>query len=469
MGTFPALLNKNAPCKPCVPPPTFIACVAAELSVTHLRAKTQTKFVKRVAKKLTAILACYLAGEVASILSPVAAVGHREMVAPMYHPLLTPVFWARPIYMELLHASSRLRRDTRVETVRPSTGLVKILCSPKMQGVEPINATPHNKGLAHWLGAVCHAQSLYVWVPAHWAPCICTVVKNRTTQFDMKRDHETLVARAWGHEVEQQAQRDGAGIANATVVEGVAYFLRAVDLRPGVEDIPSLVISIRAPWLELPVAEFVNTMQTIYQGVLDGIFCQRPMAAWFSAQCKRIQMTIILPSSSRLDVWQSTLLRHTSCWPFRLPQTMADVRPPSKATFVRLRKRVQSKHILGGLEINWDLIEQHLWMDGPPILSRAELENQLFLLRSGSTTAATYKGHDSEKWRPWTQRRNSLWWGRTNSPPALTLRMSAWILWGCTNHQSYLDWLAHVEQQQVQTGRFKTKKGYWIVKRRLQT
>ena len=191
--------------------------------------------------------------------------------------------------------------------------------------------------------------------------------------------------------MEQQAQRDGAGIANATVVEGVAYFLRAVDLRPGVEDIPSLVISIRAPWLELPVAEFVNTMQTIYQGVLDGIFCQRPIAAWFSAQCKRIQMTIILPSSSSLDVW----LRHTSCWPFRLPQTMADVRPPSKATFVRLRKRVQSKQILGGLEINWDLIEQHLWMDGPPMLSRVDLENQLFLLRSGSTTA----GHDRERWR----------------------------------------------------------------------
>ena len=54
-------------------------------------------------------------------------------------------------------------------------------------------------------------------------------------------------------------------------------------------------------------------------------------------------------------------------------------------------------------------------------------------------------------------------------PAVMTLRMSAWILWGCTNHQSYLDWLAHVEQQQVQTGRFKTKKGYWIVKRRLQT
>ena len=50
------------------------------------------------------------------------------------------------------------------------------------------------------------------WFSHHWAPCICTVVKNRTAEFDRKRDHEALLARAWGHEVEQQAQRDGAGI-----------------------------------------------------------------------------------------------------------------------------------------------------------------------------------------------------------------------------------------------------------------
>ena len=343
--------------------------------------------------------------------------------------------------------------------------LVKILCTPKAQKEGPMNATLHNKGFAHWLGAICHAQSLYVWVPAHWAPCICTIVKNRTAEFDRKRDHEAILARAWGHEVEQQAQRDGAGIANATVVDGVAYFLRAVDLRPGIEDIPSLVISIRAPWLELPVAEFVNSMQTVYQGVLDGIFCQRPIAAWFSAQCKRIQMTIILPSASSIEVWQNTLLRYTSCWPFRLPQNIVSVRPPSKTTFVRLRKRVQAKHILGGLEINWSLIEKHLWMEGPPMLSRADLENQLFLLRSGSTTSATYKGRDRARWGPWTQRRDTLWWSRTYTPPRLALSMSVWILWGNTNHQSYLDWLAQVEQEQIQTGRFKTKKGYWIVKR----
>ena len=63
----------------------IIACVAAELAATHLHSKAQTKFVKRVAKKLTAILACCLAGEVATVLSPVAAIEHREMVARMCH------------------------------------------------------------------------------------------------------------------------------------------------------------------------------------------------------------------------------------------------------------------------------------------------------------------------------------------------------------------------------------------------
>ena len=163
------------------------------------------------------------------------------------------------------------------------------------------------------------------------------------------------------------------------------------------------------------------------------------------------------------------MVGYTSCWPFRLPQTIVSVRPPSKTTFVRLRKRVQAKHILGGLEINWGLIKKHLWMDGPPMLSRADLENQLFLLRSGSTTSATYKGRDRARWGPWTQRRDTLWWGRTYTPPRLAFSMSAWIIWGNTNHQSYLDWLAQVEREQIQTGRFKTKKGYWIVKRSRQT
>ena len=194
-----------------------------------------------------------------------------------------------------------------------------------------------------------------------------------------------------------------------------------------------------------------------------------PIAAWFRAQCKRIQLTIVLPSKLPLADWQTTLLRRTSCWPYRLPQDLPELRPPSKATFIRLRKRGQSKHILGGLVVNWRLIDQHLWTEGSPTLSREELTRRLFLVRTSSTTEAVYRGHDPDKWNLWKQHRRLVWDSQTNMPPQMTLRMSAWILWGRTNYQAYLNWLEFLEHQQTQSGRFKTKKGYWVVKRRPQT
>ena len=114
------------------------------------------------------------------------------------------------------------------------------------------------------------------------------VIKARTSRFDAQRDQELQSARAWCQVPEQQPQRDGAGIGSATVVDGVAFFLRAVDLRPGIQDVPSLMVALRASWLEIPVADFVNSMNTVYQEVLNGIFRQMPIAAWFRAQCKRI-------------------------------------------------------------------------------------------------------------------------------------------------------------------------------------
>ena len=148
------------------------------------------------------------------------------------------------------------------------------------------------------------------------------------------------------------------------------------------------------------------------------------------AQCKRIQLTIVLPSKLPLADWQTTLLRRTSCWPYRLPQNLPELRPPSKATFVRLRKRGQSKHILGGLVVNWKLIDQHLWAEGPPTLSREELTRHLFLFRTSSTTEAVYRGHDPDKWNLWKQHRKLVWDSKTNMPAQMTLRMSAWIFWG---------------------------------------
>ena len=114
--------------------------------------------------------------------------------------------------------------------------------------------------------------------------------------------------------------------------------------------------------------------------------------------CRRLQLTIVLPSAAPLDRWQATLLRRTSCWPVRLPQEVAELHPPSKAIFIRLRQRGQSKHILGGMKINWKFIYQNLWTAGPTVLDREALYKHLFLNRNCSTSDAVYKGPNRSKW-----------------------------------------------------------------------
>ncbi len=170
-------------------------------------------------------------------------------------------------------------------------------------------------------------------------------------------------------------------------------------------------------------------MNAVYQGVLNGVIRQMPIAAWFNAQCKRIQLTIVLPSDD------PSLLRRTSTWPFRLPQEIPALRPPNKSTFIRLRKRGQSKHILGGLQINWELIDQNLWTRGPTVLDRDGLYRQFFLHRNSSTTDGVYKGEDSNRWTA------LLWASQSAQPPRMALGVSSWILWGQTNYQAYQEWL----------------------------
>ena len=404
----------------------IIACVAAELVASHQAPSTQNKFVKRVAKKLTAMLASYLSGEVAAILSPVAAIDHREMVPPLYQPLVTPVYWIRPIYTELLHAASRIKKDTRTEVARPSNGLVKIICSSKALGNEPVNATADNKGIFYWLGSTSYVQALYVWVPAHWATCICAVVKERTMQHDARREQEAQAALAYYGLPPPQPQRQAGGMEQATTIEGVGFFMRGLDPQHRACAIPTLVVSQRAPWLQLPVATFVNSMNTVYEGVLNGIIRQMPIAAWFGAPCKKIQLTIVLPASLPLDQWQDILVRRTSCWPIQLPQEVGELRPPSKETL-------------------------------------------LFLTRNCSMNDEVCKGRDQQRWDQWKYCRSILWFSRHNNPPRMALQITSWIQWGQSDHLAYVERLRKQEQQQTQAGRFKTRKGYWQVKRRNQT
>ena len=49
----------------------------------------------------------------------------------------------------------------------------------------------------------------------------------------------------------------------ATVVDTMAYFIRGLDAQAPAREAPILVTSQRAPWLDLPLQAFLNTMTTI--------------------------------------------------------------------------------------------------------------------------------------------------------------------------------------------------------------
>ena len=104
-----------------------------------------------------------------------------------------------------------------------------------------------------------------------------------------------------------------------------------------------------------------------------------------------------------------------------LGQEVVELRPPSKATFIRLRKQGQSKHILGGLKVAWRLIYQNLWTTGPAALAREALYKQLFLNRKCSMNDEVYKGRDRDRWNQWNYHRSILWHNMHNNAPLDTV------------------------------------------------
>ena len=105
--------------------------------------------------------------------------------------------------------------------------------------------------------------------------------------------------------------------------------MRGLDPLEVATEIPMLIVSQCAPWLEIPVAAFVNSMRTVYEG---GSQWDHPTDAYCClvwSRCNKIQLAIILPANLALDDWYATLVSRTSCWPIRLSQEWTYV-PPAR-------------------------------------------------------------------------------------------------------------------------------------------
>lgn len=100
-----------------------------------------------------------------------------------------------PLYKELLNSASRNRPSAASQRARGSTGLVKLLCkeNKEQKGKRKHHeGAPHPKdhgGFAQWFGSSSLINTLYVWFPASWAPCVAErLFEQSSTPTDIPHD-----------------------------------------------------------------------------------------------------------------------------------------------------------------------------------------------------------------------------------------------------------------------------------------
>ena len=151
--------------------------------------------VSKTASHLTVLLAEYLADTIAWLMRSILNHGSKILFDTDTEPLLSPSFWMLPLYKELLNSASRNRPSAASQRARGSTGLVKLLCkeNKEQKGKRKHHeGAPHPKdhgGFAQWFGSSSLINTLYVWFPASWAPCVAErLFEQSSTPTDIPHD-----------------------------------------------------------------------------------------------------------------------------------------------------------------------------------------------------------------------------------------------------------------------------------------
>ena len=136
-----------APCE------TLLAGCCWEVHATRADPEESLSSLRQVSKRLTMLLAVYLAKEVAAILREILTHPTKKLYDDNTAHLLCSNYWVQPIYQELLHSSSRYNATRTGEKNRPSNGLARISAHP-----------PAASGtrFTDWIGGICYADTLQV-------------------------------------------------------------------------------------------------------------------------------------------------------------------------------------------------------------------------------------------------------------------------------------------------------------------
>ena len=319
--------------------------------------------IRLASKRLTMLLAGYLAKVVAAILREILTHPTKKLYDDNTAHLLCSNYWLQPIYQELLHSSSRYNTTGTGEKNRPSNGLARISAHPR----PPKKLKPPASGtrFTDWIGGVCYADTLQVWFPAHWAPLVLR-------QLQRKEDERRAANPSW---VDQDdvpddiRQRWQEARANRSMQFKVGDF-KSSKMR-------MLTGTLKADWIQLPVESYLEVLPTLKQGVIAGVFRIKGASPWAITRAEKLQVSVFLPNEQSMDDWYSGVYALPTVWP--------DVSMMGKVAgydFRHVRKKYDVPSMWGNVRPRWRLLQQHLEATGPGWYSEAEREERLFTNRS---------------------------------------------------------------------------------------
>jgi len=137
--------------------------------------------IKQASKRLTMLLAGYLAKEVAAILRGVLTHPTKRLYDDNTVHLFCSNYWLQPIYQELLHSSSRYNATVTGEKNRPCSGLARVSAHPRPPKIRKPSATATR--FIDWIGGMCYADTLQVWFPAHWAALVIRQLQRKEDEY----------------------------------------------------------------------------------------------------------------------------------------------------------------------------------------------------------------------------------------------------------------------------------------------
>ena len=283
----------------------------------------------QLAKDITVALALHLADLVASFLTGVLDGQAVLLFGTGTSALLQASYWVRPIYEELLYASSHSYQGPDVEARRASNGLAKIVSGKVGSADQP----PQTASPLTVLGQSLNASVLQIWFPAHWSVRAASRI------------------RALG------------GTDPEFRAEHVSY-------------VPNVRCSIKLPQQSLNVEHLLPGFPTVFHGIVCGVFRQQAGGAWFPSKILKIHITVIMPQSSEPHHWFTAVAGREGSWPMELPNPRPLLRPISLRTFSRMRHRALSPHLWGSLVPDWAAGSNWLYLETPTVETERQIRQK---------------------------------------------------------------------------------------------